>query len=60
MAKRREKKKRSGSLMSMRSGFQSVVGVRKAPKRSLAWNVISWILVLALVAAAIFVLARRF
>jgi hypothetical protein len=55
------KRKGGGSLMSMRSGFQSLVGVKQSQKKPKPlWNAISWILVAALAGAAIYLFLRRY
>jgi hypothetical protein len=63
MGKRKERKRKSGGggMMSMRSGFQSLVGTKKsAKKKNPVWNAISWILVIALAGAAIYLFLRRY
>lgn len=63
MARKKDRKTKSGggSLMAMRSGFQSLVGTGKnEKKKSAVWNAVSWILTLALAGMAIFLVARRF
>jgi hypothetical protein len=68
MSKRKDRKRKGngggggGTLMGMRSGFQGLVGVRKGPakKQSKTWNVISWVLVIGLAGAALFLFLRRY
>jgi hypothetical protein len=65
MGKPRDKKGKSkggGGLLAMRSGMRRVVGAEKGPKKKVSpfWNVVSWVVVAALIAATAFVLYRRF
>lgn len=63
MGKRREKRKGGGgggTLMGMRAGMKRMVGQAPAKKKNPVWNVVSWILVIALAGAAIFLFARRY
>jgi hypothetical protein len=64
MGKRSKDRKRKGGggrMISMRSGFQSLVGTKKSTKKPKPlWNAISWILVAALAGAAIFLFLRRY
>jgi hypothetical protein len=48
--------------MGMRSGFRGLVGTKKGPakKQNKTWNVISWVLVIGLAGAALFLLLRRY
>ncbi len=51
-----------GSMMSLRSGMKRMTGAEKGPKKKMnpVWNVVSWILVIAMVIGAGFMLYRRF
>ena len=70
MAKKGRSKGKSepggGGMMSMRSSMRRIVGAEKGaekgPKKKVrpVWNVVSWVLVLAMVVAAGFLLYRRF
>ena len=67
MSKRKDRKGKGGgggggTLMGMRSGFQGLVGTKKGPakKQNKTWNVISWVLVIGLAGAALYLLLRRY
>ena len=66
MAKKGRNKGKSepggGGMMSMRSSMRRLTGTEKGPKKKVhpVWNVVSWVLVVLMVAAAGFLLYRRF
>ena len=72
MAQKRRKGKSSGGsggggggILGMRQGFRKLVGVDKGAAKAKAkpnpvWNVVSWMVVAALVVVTGFVLYRRF